>query len=81
MPSYPGGGSFSMGPNPYGPPSGHGFSKGHPGFNCRYLVRPGDNLFRIGLKYGVSWTVLAQANGLRNPNWIFANTYLRVPCR
>lgn len=47
---------------------------------CYYTVRWGDHLYRIALKYGVSWTVIAQANGLYNGNYIYAGQVLRVPC-
>lgn len=47
---------------------------------CYYTVRWGDHLYRIGLRYGVSWTVIAQANGLHNGNYIYAGQVLRVPC-
>lgn len=48
--------------------------------DCVYIVRYGDTLFRIGLRYGVSPYYLAQINGLWNPNYIFAGMRLRVPC-
>ena len=51
-----------------------------PGWGCYYTVRWGDGLFRIALKYGVPWTVLAQINGLYNGNYIYAGQVLRVPC-
>ncbi len=47
---------------------------------CFYTVRWGDNLFRVALRYNVPWTVLAQANGLFNGNYIYAGQVLRVPC-
>jgi LysM repeat protein len=47
---------------------------------CYYTVGWGDHLYRIALKYGVSWTVIAQANGLYNGNYIYAGQVLRVPC-
>jgi LysM repeat protein len=47
---------------------------------CRYWVRPGDTLFRIGVRYGVSWWYLAQINGLYNPNMIYVGMPLEVPC-
>lgn len=50
------------------------------GSGCWYIVRPGDNLFRIGLRYGVSYWYLAHLNGLWNPNRIYAGMKLRVPC-
>lgn len=45
-----------------------------------YTVRPGDDLFRIGLRYGVSWVTLAAVNGIRNPNFIFWGMRLAIPC-
>jgi LysM repeat protein len=47
---------------------------------CFYTVRWGDHLYRIALRYGVSWTVIAHANGLYNGNYIYAGQVLRVPC-
>ncbi len=52
----------------------------HPKPHCYYTVRWGDHLFRIGLKFGVPWTVIAHANGLHNGNYIYAGQVLRVPC-
>ncbi len=49
-------------------------------FACTYVVRPGDDLFRIGLRFGVSYFALANANGITNLNLIFAGMVLRVPC-
>ncbi len=47
---------------------------------CVYWIQPGDDLFRIGLRYGVSYRYLASLNGIPNPNLIFAGTPLAVPC-
>lgn len=44
-----------------------------------YIVQPGDNLFRIGLKYGISWIQIAEANGLVNPNLILVGYELKIP--
>lgn len=44
-----------------------------------HVVRPGENLFRIGLQYGVSWTQIAEANGLINPNQIYVGQALKIP--
>jgi lysozyme len=44
-----------------------------------YLVQPGDNLFRIGLKFGISWVQIAEANGIVNPNMIAAGDALKIP--
>jgi LysM repeat protein len=54
--------------------------KPHPKPDCYYTVGWGDHLYRIALKYGVSWTVIAQANDLYNGNYIYAGQVLRVPC-
>lgn len=44
-----------------------------------YTVQPGDNLFRIGLKFGVSWVEIAEANGLVSPNQIYTGQVLKIP--
>jgi plastocyanin len=45
-----------------------------------YIVQPGENLFRIGLRYGFNVNTLAYYNGLRNVNLIFAGMRLLIPC-
>ncbi len=47
---------------------------------CFYRVQRGDNLFRIGLRYGVTYPYLAALNGIPNPNLIYAGSVLEVPC-
>src|SRR5258706_11661479 len=44
-----------------------------------YTVLPGDNLFRIGLAFGVPWTSIAAANSLSNPSLIFPGQVLCIP--
>lgn len=44
-----------------------------------HVVQPGENLFRIGLRYGVSWTVIQTVNGLTNPNHILVGRQLCIP--
>ena len=44
-----------------------------------YTVQPGDNLFRISLKFGVSWVEIAEANGVVNPNQIYTGQVLKIP--
>ncbi len=44
-----------------------------------YVVKPGDTLSSIGLKFGVSWTAIAAANGITNPNLIYPGTTLIIP--
>lgn len=46
---------------------------------AQYLVQPGDTLAKIGQRYNVSWTAVAQANNLSNPNRIYAGTTLCIP--
>ena len=43
-----------------------------------HTVQPGENLFRIGLKYGVSWPELMRANNLPNTN-IYVGQQLLIP--
>lgn len=43
-----------------------------------HTVRYGENLFRIGLHYGVSWRYLQQINYLPNANYIYAGQRLCV---
>lgn len=47
---------------------------------CAYTVRRGDNLFRIGVRHGVTYQYLAQINGIYNPNFILAGETISVPC-
>lgn len=44
-----------------------------------YKVRWGDTLSAIGWRYGVSPWAIAAANGLRNPNCIYAGQKLWIP--
>lgn len=46
----------------------------------QHYVRPGENLFRISLRYGVSIQAIVAANPIiTNPNLIFAGTTLQIP--
>ncbi len=44
-----------------------------------HVVQSGENLFRIGLRYGFDVNVMAAANGLLNPNRIYIGQQLIVP--
>jgi len=57
-----------------------GQSTGQQG-NCRayHTVQPDETLFRIGLRYKLSWTVICNANGLANPNQIYVGQTLCIP--
>lgn len=45
-----------------------------------YLIRRGDTLSGIARRFGVSVACLARANGIVNPNRIFAGRCLVIPC-
>ena len=44
-----------------------------------HVVRPGENLYRISLRYGVSVESIAAANGLADPTRIYAGQVLKIP--
>ncbi len=44
-----------------------------------HIVQPGEHLSAIARRYGLSWPVLAQANGLVDPNRIFVGQALVIP--
>ena len=52
-----------------------------PNANCQanYTVVWGDTLAKIGAKYGVSVQQIADANGIANPNLIYAGSTLCIP--
>ncbi|MCB8944809.1 MAG: LysM peptidoglycan-binding domain-containing protein [Ardenticatenaceae bacterium] len=50
-----------------------------PATGTTYVVQPGDTIFRIAVRFGVSVTAVAQANGLSNPNLIFVGQTLIIP--
>src|SRR5215831_14555105 len=44
-----------------------------------YTVQPGDNLYRIALKFNTTMAVLMQLNNISNPNLIFVGEVLKLP--
>jgi LysM repeat protein len=66
----PGGGTPAPEPTPTPPDE-----TGH----IDYVVQWGDTLNKIGLRFGVSWVEIAEANGLVNPNLIYAGQVLKIP--
>jgi LysM repeat protein len=50
-----------------------------PGDPVPYIVQIGDTLFSIGQRYGVSAQVIAQVNGVQNPDSIYATQRLFIP--
>ncbi len=50
-----------------------------PGGERVHVVQAGENLYRIGLLYGLSWVAIAEYNGITDPNAITAGQELRLP--
>jgi LysM repeat protein len=52
-----------------------------PSSACRdyYTVQPGDNLFRISLRYGLDYSVVARANQISDPRVIYSGQRLCIP--
>ena len=44
-----------------------------------HTVQPGETLFHIGLQYGLSWVVIAEFNGILNPDAIDVGQEIRIP--
>lgn len=44
-----------------------------------HIVQQGENLYRIGLRYGLTAEQIAQANGIADPNFILINQDLIIP--
>lgn len=49
------------------------------GLVAYYTVRPGDTLASIARWYGTTWSSIASANGIYNPNHIYAGQVLAIP--
>lgn len=46
-----------------------------------YIIKPGDVLWRIAKKFGLTWEFLAEFNKLKNPHLIFPNQKLLIPVK
>jgi putative chitinase len=44
-----------------------------------HIVQPGENLFRIALRYGTTVDAIAQVNGITNPWYIYVGQELTIP--
>jgi len=44
-----------------------------------HVVQVGENLYRIGLLYGLPWTVIADANGISDPKSVYVGQTLIIP--
>jgi LysM repeat protein len=49
------------------------------GTTVTHVVQPGENLFRIALKYGTTVQAIAAQNGIVNPNVVYAGQQLIIP--
>ena len=59
-------------------PQGGGTTS-QPGGGRTHVVQPGENLFRIALRYGTTTQAIAAANNLPNIHLIYAGQVLRIP--
>jgi len=50
-----------------------------PGGETIHVVQPGENLFRIALRYNMTTAALAAYNGIPNPNLIYVGQRIRIP--
>jgi LysM repeat protein len=62
-----------------GPPSTYRPPTIYPPGTRTYIVQPGDNLYRIALRFGVDMYTLARVNGIINLNLIYAGQVLIIP--
>jgi LysM repeat protein len=44
-----------------------------------HTVAAGENLYRIALRYNMTWTTLAAANGITNPDFLVVGQTLQIP--
>jgi LysM repeat protein len=44
-----------------------------------HVVQPGENLFRIALRYNLNYVYLASYNSIANPNAIYVGQVIRIP--
>jgi LysM repeat protein len=44
-----------------------------------HVVEAGENLYRIGLKYGLPWQTIAEANGITDPTQVYVGQQLVIP--
>ncbi len=47
--------------------------------NENYIVKRGDTLTKIALKYGTTVSAIARLNGIKNPNLIYIGQILQIP--
>jgi LysM repeat protein len=52
-----------------------------PGKEQTYIVQQGETLYRIGLRYGVTWQALMTHNNMQDPSELSAGQELKIPLR
>lgn len=60
-------------------PGGEAQFTPEPGGERIHIVRPGENLFRIALRYNTTINAIARANGIVNPRYIYVGQRLIIP--
>ena len=60
-------------------PGAAGPSPGPGGGTTVHVVQPGENLFRIALRYNTTVQAIAQASGIANPWFIYVGQQLTIP--
>jgi LysM repeat protein len=76
IPDGSSGGGDAPAPAPPSPPAP---APNPPPSSGTYVVKPGDTLFRIAVLHGVTMAAIVQANGIANPNIIYAGQVLTIP--
>lgn len=79
--------SYNPGYHPYGgyqlyggyQPTYSSYYKPSYSYGCYYWVRWGDTMSSIAWKYGGNLWTISNANGISNPNWIYAGQRLFIP--
>ncbi len=46
-----------------------------------HVVQPGENLFRIALRYGLDYVYLASYNGITDPSLVYVGQQIKIPPR
>jgi nucleoid-associated protein YgaU len=60
-------------------PDGQTQPPANPGCVTYHAIRSGETLYKIGLRYNLTWMPIAEANNIVNPNRIYAGQVLCIP--
>lgn len=64
---------------PAAPEEGRGTTADKPLRETVHVIREGENLFRIGIRYDVSWKTLVEHNQLKDADAIYVGQKIRIP--